>query len=83
MHIPVARLGDSTTTGRKVRAARANIHDNEKKLALCGEHATSGNRKGSWPMFGTGDTMCNHGTSVVIADTDATVSFKIYIKKDQ
>ena len=66
MRIPVVRFGDPTTTGGKVLAVRANIHDNGKKLALHGEHATCGNCKGSWPMFGTGDKMCDHGTPVVI-----------------
>ena len=66
MRIPVVRFGDPTTTGGKVLAVRANIHDNGKKLALHGEHATCGNCKASWPMFGTGDKMCDHGTPVVI-----------------
>jgi uncharacterized Zn-binding protein involved in type VI secretion len=66
MRIPVVKFGDPTTTGGKVLALRANIHDNGKKLALDGEHATCGNCKGSWPMFGTGDKMRDHGTPVVI-----------------
>ncbi|MGF6597626.1 putative Zn-binding protein involved in type VI secretion [Paraburkholderia sp. GAS448] len=66
MRIPVVRFGDPTTTGGKVLAVRANIHDNTKKIALHGEHATCGNCKGSWPMFGTGEGMSEHGTQVVI-----------------
>ena len=66
MRIPVVRFGDSTTTGGRVLAFKANIHDNGKKLALHGEHATCGNCKGSWPMFGTGKGMSDHGTPVVI-----------------
>src|ERR1700757_2069777 len=66
MRIPVVRFGDPTTTGGEVLAVRANIHDNTKKIALHGEHATCGNCKGWWPMFGTGEGMSEHGTQVVI-----------------
>jgi uncharacterized Zn-binding protein involved in type VI secretion len=66
MRIPVVRFGDPTTTGGKVLAVRANIHDEGKKVALHGEHATCGNCEGSWPMFGTGEGMSDHGMQVVI-----------------
>jgi hypothetical protein len=66
MRIPVVRFGDPTTTGGKVLAVRANIHDEGKKIALHGEHATCGDCKGSWPMFGTGEGMSDHETQVVI-----------------
>lgn len=66
MRIPVVRDRDVTTTGGRVIASKAFIHDNGKKLALDGEHATCGNCKGSWPMHGTGDKMRNRGTHVVL-----------------
>ncbi|SED99955.1 PAAR domain-containing protein [Paraburkholderia caballeronis] len=66
MRIPVVRDSDATTTGGRVIALKAMIHDKGKKLALDGEHATCGNCKGSWPMHGTGDKMRNRGTRVVL-----------------
>lgn len=66
MRIPVVRDRDATTTGERVIALKAMIHDTGKKLALDGEHATCGNCMGSWPMHGTGDKMRNHGTRVVL-----------------
>jgi uncharacterized Zn-binding protein involved in type VI secretion len=66
MRIPIAKYGDSTTTGGKVLAVKAKISDNGKPLALHGEHATCGTCKGSWPMIGTGDSVFNKGTPVVI-----------------
>lgn len=66
MRIPVVRYGDHTTTGGRVLATRAKIHDNGKKIALRGEKATCGNCQGSWPMFGTGERMCDDGTPVVL-----------------
>ncbi|MBT2789163.1 PAAR domain-containing protein [Paraburkholderia strydomiana] len=66
MRIAVARDRDVTTTGGRVMALKAMIHDNGIKLALDGEHATCGNCKGSWPMHGTGDKMRNRGTPVVL-----------------
>jgi uncharacterized Zn-binding protein involved in type VI secretion len=66
MRIAVVRDRDATTTGGRVIASRAMIHDKGKKLALDGEHATCGNCKGSWPMHGTGDKMRNRGTRVVL-----------------
>jgi Uncharacterized protein conserved in bacteria len=66
MRIAVVRDRDVTTTGGRVIALKAMIHDNGIKLALDCEHATSGNCKGSWPMHGTGETMRNRGTAVVL-----------------
>ncbi|CAM2173749.1 PAAR domain-containing protein [Paraburkholderia sacchari] len=66
MRIPVVRNGDHTTTGGRVIATLATIHDHGKKIALHLEHATCGNCEGSWPMFGTGKKMSDHGTPVVI-----------------
>ncbi|HEX7908875.1 MAG TPA: PAAR domain-containing protein [Paraburkholderia sp.] len=68
MRIPVARDQDSTTTGGRVIALKASIHDNGKKIALRGEHATCGNCKGTWEMYGTGDKIRNRGTPVVVDD---------------
>lgn len=66
MRIPVVRDRDATTTGGSVIALKATIHHKGKKIALRGEHATCGNCKGSWPVYGTGDRMCNRGTPVVL-----------------
>lgn len=66
MRIPVVRFGDSTTTGGKALAVKGHISDKGKKIALHGEHATCGNCKGSWPMFGTGKGINDHRTQVVI-----------------
>ncbi|WNC93394.1 hypothetical protein RI103_21550 [Paraburkholderia sp. FT54] len=65
MRIPVVIFGDPATTGGKVLALRANLHDKGKKIALRGDHATSGNCKGSWPRFDTGEGMSDHETQVV------------------
>jgi uncharacterized Zn-binding protein involved in type VI secretion len=70
MRIPVVKFGDPTTTGGEVLAFKARLHDKGKKLALDGEHATCGNCKGSWPMFGTGNGISNQGTQVVIDGDD-------------
>lgn len=72
MRIPVVRDHDATTTGGRVIALKAMIHDKGIKLALDGEHATCGNCKGLWPMHGTGDKMRNRGMRVVI-DNDSVL----------
>ncbi|MCG5075209.1 PAAR domain-containing protein [Paraburkholderia tagetis] len=66
MDIPVVRFGDPTTTGGKVLAHKADIHDNGKKIALHLEHATCGTCEGTFPMFGTGEGMSDGDTQVVI-----------------
>ncbi|WP_322045666.1 PAAR domain-containing protein [Paraburkholderia sp. J67] len=66
MRIPVVRFGDPTTTGGKVFALKAKIHDDGKKIALHGEKATCGNCPGTWPIVGTAKHMCNGGVPVVL-----------------
>ncbi|MCX5538792.1 PAAR domain-containing protein [Paraburkholderia sp. CNPSo 3076] len=66
MRIPVVRHWDHTTTGGRVIATVAKIHDKGKKIALHLEHATCGNCEGTFPMFGTGEKMRDRGRHVVV-----------------
>jgi hypothetical protein len=58
--------GDRTTTGGIVIATKATMFNRSRRVALSGEHATCGNCKGSFPMYGTAVKACEQGTPAVL-----------------
>ncbi|HEY4802150.1 MAG TPA: PAAR domain-containing protein [Paraburkholderia sp.] len=66
MRKAAVRNGDPTTTGGFVIAYSSTIHDNSKKVALSGDHASCGNCKGAYEIFGTGKGMSEKGRNVVV-----------------
>ncbi|MGF6602922.1 putative Zn-binding protein involved in type VI secretion [Paraburkholderia sp. GAS448] len=66
MRRAAVRDGDPTTTGGYVIGTSTRINDQRKKVALTDDHATCGNCKGTYRIFGTGKGMSDKGRAVVV-----------------
>ncbi|MFP3567843.1 PAAR domain-containing protein [Paraburkholderia sp. SIMBA_030] len=66
MRKAAVRDGDPTTTGGYVIGTSTRINDKGKKVALTDDHATCGNCKGTYRIFGTGKGLSDMKRAVVV-----------------
>jgi uncharacterized Zn-binding protein involved in type VI secretion len=62
----IARVGDGTSTGGSIISSSATSRDNGKQWALNGSHATCGQCKGSFPIYGTAHDTTDDGKAAVL-----------------